>query len=331
MAEEPTGSDLGTDYERLRLENIKRNAEFLESIGIDSVKEVIKPQVASNRKSSARKPIQKVKSVPARRSSRISLISIQSMLDEAKETGNDILLEEAESKRKLMELPLEERSIQIEESSTTKLLKGEPLSMASHLFQGDDDESNGGNLLELLGKMTESDCRSQMVGEVEYSKLSLSEDHVAKVTKSRITTSAFHPSVSKTIIAAGDKEGHVGLWTPDDHDSMVYLYKPHTSNICSIFVNPMNPDQLWSVSYDSTIRYTNIEHRSFVQSYRVESEGYLTDACYVGTKSQHSSDLVYVSSSCGNVQLVDFRAATSQWSSEAYDGNLDNLIVIVSL
>lgn len=118
------------------------------------------------------------------------------------------------------------------------------------------------------------------------------------------------------LIAAGDKEGYLGLWAPDDNDAL-YLSRPHSSNICSIFVNPVKLDQLWSVSYDCTLRYTNIEQKSFVQSYRVESEGYVTDAAHTCVNSSSS---VYVSLSTGDVQMIDVRAPSCQWSSEVYDG-----------
>jgi WD repeat-containing protein 76 len=310
-----------TDYEKLRLENIKRNSQFLESIGIDPVREEMK-KTAARKKVSNKKSFPKIKSLPARRSSRITVISLQNIVEEAKETGNQSLLEEAEAKLKLLEVPIQDQPPeQVEEGKTSRLLIGEPLSMVNHLFQTEDDVSGGSTLLDLLGNLTPSDCEGREVtGIVEYSNLSLCEEHVTKVTKSRITTSIFHPSTSKILIAAGDKEGHLGLWTPDDKNA-VYLYKPHLSNICSMFVNPMNPDQLWSVSYDSTIRYTNLEQQSFVQSYSVESDGFVTDACAL----HESSDLIYVSLSSGEVQMVDIRAPSCQWSSEAFDGKLNSI------
>lgn len=40
----------------------------------------------------------------------------------------------------------------------------------------------------------------------------LQEDAVAKVVPTRIYSVAVHPSESSTLVAAGDKQGHVGLW-----------------------------------------------------------------------------------------------------------------------
>lgn len=101
----------GTDYERLRLENIKRNTEFLESIGIDNVKVMMQtPKKSAASKKGSKKIAHKTRSIPARRSSRITLLSLQNMMEEAKETGNTALLEEAELKLKQLDLPIEDQS-----------------------------------------------------------------------------------------------------------------------------------------------------------------------------------------------------------------------------
>jgi len=40
----------------------------------------------------------------------------------------------------------------------------------------------------------------------------LREDGVRKVVSSRVCSVAIHPSESTVLVAAGDKNGHVGLW-----------------------------------------------------------------------------------------------------------------------
>lgn len=40
----------------------------------------------------------------------------------------------------------------------------------------------------------------------------LSEDAVTKVVKNRICSMAIHPSESRTLVAAGDRSGQIGLW-----------------------------------------------------------------------------------------------------------------------
>lgn len=294
-----------TDYERLRIENIKRNTEFLESIGIDNVKVMMKPkQSSSSNKRGIKRSVVKTKSLPARRSSRITILSLQNMMEEAKETGNTALLQEAESKLKLMDIPVDEQPYQ-------------QLAEYNHVAnESVESERIDDGFMELLEQMEPFENQQSLIARTaEYSKLTLMEDHVAKVTKSRITVTFVHPSTSKVLIAAGDKEGYLGLWAPDDND-VVSLSKPHRGNICSIFVNPMKSEQLWSASYDCTLKYTNVEHRNFVQQYQVDSEGYVTDA----THNYLDYASIYVSLSSGDVQMVDIRAPSCQWTSQVHEG-----------
>ena len=44
------------------------------------------------------------------------------------------------------------------------------------------------------------------------SRLTLTEDRVAKVVPQRIFSVAIHPSMDKVITACGDKWGRLGLW-----------------------------------------------------------------------------------------------------------------------
>lgn len=347
------------DYDKLREENIKRNSKFLESIGIGEIKENFLPsnnnnknRSNSNNKRSNIKTIRnKIKSVPERRSSRITLLTLQNILDEAKVTGNNELLQETEAKLKTMDIPQTDLDniLQMEpsnnnNSSTNKLLNGEPLSLKNHLFQDENDSIGGTLLIDYLKNIPVSDCinNSTIIDSEHshyYSSLTLTEQHVTKVTKSRITSTLIHPSVSKTLVIAGDKEGYVGIWTPDliqnnhnesveedgDNSSndknQVFLYKPHSSNVCSFYVPLSHPDQLWSVSYDSTIRYTDIEQQSFIQSYQIDSDGYVTDAFFVPPANDNDRfNEIFVCTSSGDVQMVDIRTSNSQWSSNIYDG-----------
>lgn len=46
---------------------------------------------------------------------------------------------------------------------------------------------------------------------------------MVKVVKDRIFSAAFHPCTSRLLLAAGDKSGHLGLWSPVSfplHDSL---------------------------------------------------------------------------------------------------------------
>lgn len=61
------------------------------------------------------------------------------------------------------------------------------------------------------------------------------EEWVAKVTPDRIYSVTTHPSESKMIACAGDKQGYVGLWDVDsssDESNGVHLFHVHSRPIC---------------------------------------------------------------------------------------------------
>ena len=60
-------------------------------------------------------------------------------------------------------------------------------------------------------------CRS-------FSKMKITPQQVAKVTKERIYSVAIHPSREKVLVCAGDKSGSLGMW--DVVSSMEYDEKP---------------------------------------------------------------------------------------------------------
>jgi hypothetical protein len=67
------------------------------------------------------------------------------------------------------------------------------------------------------------------------------EELVAKTTPDRIYSVVTHPSESKLICCAGDKQGYIGLWdvdavsTPgDDNNNGVNLFRPHSRPVCCL-------------------------------------------------------------------------------------------------
>ncbi|TFK29980.1 WD40 repeat-like protein [Coprinopsis marcescibilis] len=96
----------------------------------------------------------------------------------------------------------------------------------------------------------------------------------AKVTKSRIYCAAYHPEVTKDLIFFGDKEGQLGIWdprAPDEEDEeegvmdenkecgkywRMQLHWPANakSSISSIKFDPIDAHNVYTSSYDSTVR-----------------------------------------------------------------------------
>jgi WD40 repeat protein len=108
---------------------------------------------------------------------------------------------------------------------------------------------------------------------------------VAKVTPDRIYSIACHPCPDRILVAAGDKQGYLGLWNVnvnvnatsasasdtdannahDDHgNNNVHLFRPHSRVINHLEWNA-NGSALYSVSYDSTVRRMDVETQTFAE------------------------------------------------------------------
>ncbi|KAJ5238387.1 DNA damage-binding protein cmr1, partial [Penicillium chermesinum] len=85
-----------------------------------------------------------------------------------------------------------------------------------------------------------------------------------KITPQRVYAMAFHPSETKPLVFAGDKEGHLGILDAsqkkptsndeddddDDPDPDLTQLKPHTRTVSAMHLNPAKPTCLYTASYD---------------------------------------------------------------------------------
>jgi hypothetical protein len=98
---------------------------------------------------------------------------------------------------------------------------------------------------------------------------------VHKVVPDRIYSVAVHSAMDQLVVAAGDKQGHVGLWNvqeqqhpqqPSDNadttsNNNVHLFRVHTSPTCCLEWNARG--NLISSSYDGTIRVLDVASETF--------------------------------------------------------------------
>ncbi|XP_077864675.1 WD repeat-containing protein 76-like [Saccoglossus kowalevskii] len=99
----------------------------------------------------------------------------------------------------------------------------------------------------------------------DLSRMSITEKHVAKVVPSRIFSVAVHPSESKTLLFAGDKTGHVGLWEVDGQSKQngVFTFEPHSRPVTCLQLPRQHSHKLYSCSYDGTVRCGDFEKSVF--------------------------------------------------------------------
>mmetsp|Transcript_13104 Transcript_13104/g.14046 ORF Transcript_13104/g.14046 Transcript_13104/m.14046 type:complete len:648 (+) Transcript_13104:66-2009(+) len=180
---------------------------------------------------------------------------------------------------------------------------------------------------------------AEIAGKVEELSIN-NEECVAKVTPDRIYSVAAHPSESKLICCAGDKQGYVGLWDVDGgcgassenknnkNSNGVSLFRVHSRPICCL--EWLNNENLVTASYDGSIRRLNVETGTFQeifatyddsdttyaedlgfgldQGYRYWTQNVMVDHRYKGA----SNPSLFVSTSIGDVFHVDLRVGGKQ-------------------
>ncbi|NXG40682.1 WDR76 protein, partial [Psilopogon haemacephalus] len=98
----------------------------------------------------------------------------------------------------------------------------------------------------------------------------LSEENIRKVVKTRVCSMAIHPSESILFLAAGDKNGQIGLWNVDCRsEEAAHSFTPHDDAVNCMYFSPCNPAHLLSLSSQS-LRCGDVTRALFDEIYRGE-------------------------------------------------------------
>lgn len=361
-----------SNYERIRIENIRRNSEFLENLGLDDVKPDTDEFNTYVRKASNRGIRKEAKqtAVPVRRSGRVTVERVRAELEEARKGNNIELVKVKETELEALSATKFENSYEaaLDSSYASEVMKrysGLPITMLAPYNKVeqessdtivDEDVAYGEPLLASLRAISSDSCYGMPGGGTktavalksfdqyiaDLSKLSIQEDRVAKVVQSRITGMLVHPTVEKVIVVAGDKNGFIGIWDVDSGESggndNVYLYRPHVSNVTALHCWPTEPQKIWSVSYDGTIRYTdtNSSLSGFYLGFEAPED--INDIMFSDASFHKDGNTILVGKSDGICSLVDtrvsttaycyqFKAQQSKVNSVQYVPNNDNIVV----
>jgi WD40 repeat protein len=332
-------------YERIRLENIKRNEEFLSDLGVSSIRTSLKPKVtkkATTRRSSG---IVKVPQAPTRRSSRVTVEKLASEIKQLEKEGKTKEATEKQTELDAMIAKQNEGAYVVEPAymavEEPRTRKTDPIPLTELEFLSD-EESGEKIAKELVQSLKEStDKKKSKAGSKQssdqpvassssspFSKLKLVEEDVVKLTPSRMTAVALSPSSQSIIAVAGDKNGFLGLWnaTRTNGENLIYKYRPHISNIIKFHFSNEDIEKLFSVSYDGTIRKMDLQQEAFINAFEAPeslSETYFSDGSFLYDKPH----CAIVSKSSGFASLIDFRASSSvyQWNHEMQEARLTSI------
>ena len=107
------------------------------------------------------------------------------------------------------------------------------------------------------------------------------EPNRIKITPERIYMMAFHPTTVKPIVLGGDKLGTLGIVDAsqepdmkqqdededDDPNPQITHLKPHTRTIAAMHTHPSKPETIYTGSYDSSIRATDLTKSLAIEVY----------------------------------------------------------------
>lgn len=211
--------------------------------------------------------------------------------------------------------PLKEEFVSMKDEderkvNTPKNPKGGPFTLAdAYLDQESVEDSKFiEEMIPLLEK--EGELEKLPADQQDFLKLmrsfSIREEGVAKVTKSRIYSMAWHPSNSKLLIAACDRDGNIGFWDIDKHEDKhqgVRAFRVHKQPINCATFDKFNPMRLLTTSYDGYVRCLDMHSNVVDEVYSIQR----TKNTWTAYHAQKDPSTLIVSQSNGDVVVVDVR------------------------
>lgn len=162
-----------------------------------------------------------------------------------------------------------------------------------------------------------SPAGSSLTDQLASGGLGLAVDDVAKVTRQGVTHLEFHPRADTPVVAAGDKDGHVGLWNFDaagaeDEDGQaslgqdgVLLTRPHLEYISGLRWARAGA-RLVSSSYEGCVR--SLDAEKGVSEELLDWDGFRCSAFdFAETAGGTGGEALYAAGTNGCLVLVDPR------------------------
>lgn len=231
-----------SEYERERLENIRRNQELLSSLHLNPLKlseNVLKKSTTTPIKSSVRKPKSSMPPKSHRMSTRSSMRT---------STGSP-LLEGT--------LTLEQLEAKLAKKPSWQETKEQTTSLEMQNFR-----LEGINVIDAADATLEPEApaKLQNIRSIGYKE----DSGLIKVLRSRIYSMAWHPNIANDLFIcfAGDKDGNLAVlnvkeWR-ETADSMaphgLTNLRPSKETISNLKFSPVDSNKLYMSCYDGTIR-----------------------------------------------------------------------------
>ncbi|KAJ1526256.1 hypothetical protein ONE63_009411 [Megalurothrips usitatus] len=307
-------SDEDDDYEKLRQQNIRERMELVKSLGIADLKtELGGPSKKTKPPIKPKKP-----TTPREKSKRLRTIIEDKLAREARrKLGKP---SPKKSRSEIVQSTLENLRVTIAKATARK--PSGPLPMLSLKIpkdevadedDTDDAASKCADFVSLLrpflvhrgDESKLSTCSLDTFKKI-VSRLTLTEDMIAKTNTARITSIAIHPGEEKVLVASGSTSGDLGLWdvyNPDE-EKCVEVLGPHTSQVNCTSFDRFNPTKIITTSLDGTVRRGDLMKLVFEEVWAHEQNGPNTHATW---HDQIDANSMLVAHGTGRVVLIDSR------------------------
>jgi hypothetical protein len=313
-----------SDYEIKRLENIKRNEEFLLGIGLTDASVIQKKPCKRKTKlnvSSSRRSIRlHVDSTPLKNNGR-----------------QDESFRNLSQQKELISTKYD-ISTDINVNGSLEVVKKEPIKLNDYIKSDVMTEVSKGSDIEYVKNVLSSECSNKnrlnpsfFAYQQNMKSLSLKEEDIFKLTQYKVTAMCMHPSISKLLVAVGDNNGFVGLWNVDkasDENKSMLLYRLHNAKITSFHCSEDNSSRLYSTSYDGSIRFLDLNSEAFVLAFdSLEARSDRNHSVFTSDCYFLDSQSCIIGKSDGNVGLVDLRISSSsyQWDHSLQETKINSI------
>ncbi|XXG51932.1 hypothetical protein AAC387_Pa03g0385 [Persea americana] len=154
--------------------------------------------------------------------------------------------------------------------------------------------------------------------------LVLREENVASVLPGLISNVGFFPSEERAMIVVGDKPGNVGFWDADceeeeEEGDGIYVYGPHSAPVSGISIQPFFLSKIITSGYDGLIRMMDVNKEMFSMVYSGN------DAIFSLSHRPHDIESLYFGEGKGELKVWNERASKTLSSYTLHTGRINSI------
>ncbi|CAH8296014.1 unnamed protein product [Eruca vesicaria subsp. sativa] len=279
---------MATEYERRRLENIRRNDEMMASLNVHAKASLLSASTKRSRDPSKKNKKTESETPISLRTRGVTPDS-EGLPHGVSDCPKGLPFPHYVSLRVLAPLPL------------------------------DDGEGSHSQLVDTLSGIArkpneETTTVNESDDGFDLEALCLEPCNVKRVVPERVLVVKFLPCEDVKLVAAGDKDGNVGFWNLDCEEDSVSLFKPHTGSVTSLVFQQNSFSKVITSSNDGLIRLMDVEKMVFDLVYSRD----VYEPIHSLSQRPNDEQSLYFGEGEGMINVWDLRAGKSVFSWELH-------------